>query len=111
MIQGDLEGSLSGPKAGENHMVRRNLCNKRVDEELVLRRSLFKTYNEPGLIWFPLPEMLCIKFKYLRLIYSIYFYDGITLMKFCVIICLWIVVIFCWVDLGNKIDVLYMMED
>ena len=44
MIQGDDEGSPSGPKAGENLMVRRTLCNKGSDEEEpILRRSLFKT--------------------------------------------------------------------
>ena len=43
MIQGDNEGSPSGLEAGENLMVRRTLCNKGSDEELVLRRSLFKT--------------------------------------------------------------------
>ena len=43
MIQGDDKGSPSGPKAGENIMVRRTLCNKGSDEELVLRRCLFKT--------------------------------------------------------------------
>ena len=30
-------------------------------------------------------------------------------MKFYVILCLWIVVIFCWVDLGNLIDMLCMI--
>ena len=43
MIQGEDEGSPSGPKAGENLMVRRTLCNKGSDKELVLRRSIFKT--------------------------------------------------------------------
>ena len=43
MIQEDDEGSPSGPKAGENLMVRRTLCNKGSEEEPVLRRSLFKT--------------------------------------------------------------------
>ena len=43
MIQGDLEGSPSGLKARENMMVRRTLCNKGIDEEPILRRSLFKT--------------------------------------------------------------------
>ena len=43
MIQEDIEISPSGPKAGENIMVRRTLCNKGSDEEPVLRRSLFKT--------------------------------------------------------------------
>ena len=43
MIQEDIEISPSGPKAGENLMVRRTLCNKGSDEEPILRRSLFKT--------------------------------------------------------------------
>ena len=43
MIQGEDEGSPSGLEAGENLMVRRNLCNKGSDEEPMLRRSLFKT--------------------------------------------------------------------
>ena len=43
MIQRDDESSPSGPKARENLMVRRTLCNKGSDEKLVLRRSLFKT--------------------------------------------------------------------
>ena len=43
MIQGDDDNSLSGPKAGENLMVRRTLCNKGSDRKPVLRRSLFKT--------------------------------------------------------------------
>ena len=43
MIQKDIESSPSGPEVGENLMVRRTLCNKGSDEELVLRRSLFKT--------------------------------------------------------------------
>ena len=43
MIQGDDEGSLSRPKARENLMVRRTLCNKKSDEEPILRRILFKT--------------------------------------------------------------------
>ena len=43
MIQEDIESSPSGPKAVENLMVRRTLCNKGCDEELVLRRTLFKT--------------------------------------------------------------------
>ena len=43
MIQEDIESSTSGPKAGENLMVRRTLCNKGSDDELSLRRSLFKT--------------------------------------------------------------------
>ena len=43
MIQGETKGSPSGPKAGENLMVRRTLWNKGSDEEPVLRRSLFKT--------------------------------------------------------------------
>ena len=43
MIQENIEISPSGPKAGENLMVRRTLCNKGSDEELILRRSLFKT--------------------------------------------------------------------
>ena len=43
MIQEDIESSPSGPKVGENLMVRRTLCNKGSDEEPVLRRSLFKT--------------------------------------------------------------------
>ena len=43
MIQRDGEGSPSGSMVGENLMVRRTLCNKVSDEELVLRRSLFKT--------------------------------------------------------------------
>ena len=42
MIQEDIEISPSGPEAGENLMVR-TLCNKGIDEEPVLRRSLFKT--------------------------------------------------------------------
>ena len=43
MIQENIESSPSGPKAEENLMVRRTLCNKGSDEETVLRRSLFKT--------------------------------------------------------------------
>ena len=43
MIQGDDEGSPSGPKAGEILSLRRTLCNKGCDEEPILRRSLFKT--------------------------------------------------------------------
>ena len=44
MIQGDDEGSPSGPKAGENMMVRRTLCNKGShEEEPILRRNHFKT--------------------------------------------------------------------
>ena len=43
MIQEDIKSSPSGPEAGENLMVRRTLCNKGSDEELILRRSLFKT--------------------------------------------------------------------
>ena len=43
MIQEDIESSPSGPKVGENLMVRRTLCNKGSDEEPILRRSLFKT--------------------------------------------------------------------
>ena len=43
MIQEDIESSPSEPKAGENMMVRRTLCNKGSDEEPILRRSLFKT--------------------------------------------------------------------
>lgn len=43
MIQGDLEGTPSAPKARENMMVRRIFCNNIIDEELVLRISLFKT--------------------------------------------------------------------
>ena len=43
MSQGDDEGSPIGPKGGENIMVRIILCNKGSDEELILRRSLFKT--------------------------------------------------------------------
>ena len=43
MTQEDIERSPSGPKAGENLMVRRTLCNKGSDEEPILRRSLFKT--------------------------------------------------------------------
>ena len=39
----DTESSPSGPKAGENLMVRRTLCNKGSDEEAILRRCLFKT--------------------------------------------------------------------
>ena len=46
MFQGDTKGSPSGPEAGENLMVRRNLFNKRSDEEPILRRSLFKTRCE-----------------------------------------------------------------
>ena len=42
MIQGDLEGSPSGPKFGENMMVRRALCNKGTDEQPTLRRSVLK---------------------------------------------------------------------
>ena len=34
---------MSGPKAGENLMVRRILCNKGSDEVPILRRILFKT--------------------------------------------------------------------
>ena len=41
VIQGDDEGSPTGPEAGENLMVRGTLCNKGSDEEPVLRRSLF----------------------------------------------------------------------
>ena len=43
MIQEDIENSPSGLEARENIMVRRTLCNKGSDEELVLRRSFFKT--------------------------------------------------------------------
>ena len=43
MIQEDIESSPSGPKARENLMVRRTLCNKGGDEGPILRRSLFKT--------------------------------------------------------------------
>ena len=43
MIQEDIKSSPSGPEAGENLMVRRTLCNKGIDEEPVIRRSLFKT--------------------------------------------------------------------
>ena len=43
MIQGEDEGSSSGPIARENLMVRRTLCNKGSDEEPILRRSIFKT--------------------------------------------------------------------
>ena len=43
MIEGEDEGSSSGPKARENLMVRRTLCNKGSDDETILRRSLFKT--------------------------------------------------------------------
>ena len=43
MIQGDLEGSPCGLEVGENLRVRRNLCNKIVDKEPILRRSIFKT--------------------------------------------------------------------
>ena len=43
MIQEDIESSPSGPEARENMMVRRTLCNKGSDEELLFRRSIFKT--------------------------------------------------------------------
>ena len=43
MIQEDIESSPSGPETGKKLMVRRTLCNKRSDEEPILRRSLFKT--------------------------------------------------------------------
>ena len=43
MIQGEIESSPSRPKARENLMVRRTLCNKGSDEEPILRRSIFKT--------------------------------------------------------------------
>ena len=52
MIQEDIEGSPSGPEAGENLMVRRTLCNKGSDHEPILRRSLFKTRCKmPGKCW------------------------------------------------------------
>ena len=43
VVQGDTNGSPSGPKARENLMVRRIVCNKGNDEEPILRRILFKT--------------------------------------------------------------------
>ena len=43
MIQEDIESSPNGPKAGENLIVRRTLCNKGSDEEAFLRRNFFKT--------------------------------------------------------------------
>ena len=43
MIQEDIESSPSGPKARENIMVRRTLCNEESDKEPILGRSLFKT--------------------------------------------------------------------
>ena len=42
MIQGDIKSLPNGPEARENLMVRRTLCNKGSEEELILR-SLFKT--------------------------------------------------------------------
>ena len=43
MLQGELEGSCFGSKIRENLMVMRALCNKTIGEEVILRRSLFKT--------------------------------------------------------------------
>ena len=43
MVQGYIEESSSGHEARENMMIGRTLCNKGSDEELVIRRSLFKT--------------------------------------------------------------------
>ena len=43
MIQEDIESSPSGPKAGENMMMTRTLCNNGSDEEPILRRTIFKT--------------------------------------------------------------------
>ena len=43
MLQGELEGSPCGPEIRENLMVMRALCNKTIGEEVILRRSLFKT--------------------------------------------------------------------
>ena len=52
MIQEDIDSSPSGPYARENLMVRRTLCNKGSDEELILRRILFKTrYKMDGKCW------------------------------------------------------------
>ena len=43
MRQGELEGSRFGSKIRENLMVMRALCHKTIGEEVILRRSLFKT--------------------------------------------------------------------
>ena len=43
MLQGELEGSRFGYEIRENLMVMRALCNKTIGEEVILRRSLFKT--------------------------------------------------------------------
>ena len=43
MIQEDIKSSPSGPKARENFMVRRTLCNKVSDEEPLLIKIIFKT--------------------------------------------------------------------
>ena len=48
MIQGDTEGSPSGPKARENLMVRRTLCNKGSDEEPILKRIFFQDKMQDG---------------------------------------------------------------
>ena len=48
MIQEEIKSSPSGPKVGENMMVRRTLCNKERDEEPILRISLFKTRCKIG---------------------------------------------------------------
>ena len=43
MIQEEIEISPSGPKARENFMVRRTLCNKGSDEEPIIKRILLRT--------------------------------------------------------------------
>ena len=43
VIQGEFEQPQCDPDDGENLMMSRTLCNKKVDKEPSLRRSIFKT--------------------------------------------------------------------
>lgn len=43
MIQGESDQPHCDPKGGENLMVRRTLCSKKVDKEPILERSIFRT--------------------------------------------------------------------
>lgn len=43
MIQGESDQPHYDPEAGENLMVRRTLCSKKVDKEPIVRRIIFKT--------------------------------------------------------------------
>ena len=87
MLQGELEGSPCGSEIRENLMAMTSFCNKTIGEEVILRRSLFKTrckmagkcckviVDRGSLANLELEELVTSNCKFWRILNSIMFMD------------------------------------